>query len=81
MPQVPVYNIDGKQVDTIDLNERIFAAPHPGFPDGSCVDAEGCLWNAEWGAARVVRYVVADRLGAPIRSPRRESLDDVHQVG
>jgi len=27
MPQVPVYNIDGKQVDTIDLNERIFAAP------------------------------------------------------
>jgi large subunit ribosomal protein L4 len=27
MPQVPVYNIEGKQVDTIDLNEKIFAAP------------------------------------------------------
>lgn len=27
MPQVPVYNVEGKQVDTIDLNEKIFAAP------------------------------------------------------
>jgi large subunit ribosomal protein L4 len=27
MPQVPVYNLEGKQVDTIDLNEKIFAAP------------------------------------------------------
>jgi sugar lactone lactonase YvrE len=36
--------------------ERLFASPHPGFPDGSCVDADGGLWNAEWGAGRVVRY-------------------------
>ena len=27
MPQVPVYNMAGEQIDTIDLNERIFAAP------------------------------------------------------
>lgn len=27
MPQVPVYNMAGEQVDTIDLNDRIFAAP------------------------------------------------------
>lgn len=25
-------------------------------PDGSTIDAEDCLWNAQWGASRVVRY-------------------------
>jgi L-arabinonolactonase len=28
----------------------------PASPDGSAVDAEGFIWNAQWGAARVVRY-------------------------
>jgi large subunit ribosomal protein L4 len=27
MPQVPVYNLVGEQVDTIELNDKIFAAP------------------------------------------------------
>ena len=26
------------------------------FPDGSTVDAEGYIWNAQWGAGRIVRY-------------------------
>jgi sugar lactone lactonase YvrE len=26
------------------------------YPDGSVVDSEGGLWNAQWGAGRVARY-------------------------
>lgn len=39
-------------------NERVFAdtTGHPGRPDGSCMDADGGLWNAEYGGWRVVRY-------------------------
>jgi sugar lactone lactonase YvrE len=37
---------------------RLFAAlgPSDGQPDGSMVDADGCLWNAAWGAGVVRRY-------------------------
>jgi L-arabinonolactonase len=39
-------------------NDRLFVrlADEPGTPDGSTVDADGGLWNAQWGGARLVRY-------------------------
>lgn len=38
-------------------NRRLHATfkDEPGLPDGSCVDAEGGVWNAEWEGRRVVR--------------------------
>ena len=50
--------------------ERIFATTEPpGFPDGSTVDAEGYLWNAQFNAGRVVRYAPDGRIDRVIELP------------
>jgi sugar lactone lactonase YvrE len=51
--------------------ERVFAAPHPGFPDGSCVDADGCLWNAEFGGGRIVRYTPQGKVDRVLQVPAK----------
>jgi L-arabinonolactonase len=56
------------------LDLRAFA----GEPDGSTVDAEGGLWNAQWGMGRVVRYRPDGRedlvVSVPARQPTRPAL-------
>jgi sugar lactone lactonase YvrE len=49
--------------------ERVFADTGAGRPDGSCVDADGCLWNAEYGAWRLVRYTPAGKVDRAIELP------------
>lgn len=51
--------------------QRLFAdlAQQPGGPDGSTVDAEGYVWNAQWGGARVVRYAPDGRIDRIIDMP------------
>jgi L-arabinonolactonase len=39
-----------------DIRPLIALAPDQGLPDGSTVDADGTLWNAQWGGAAVRRY-------------------------
>lgn len=54
---------------------RLFAdlTEQPGLADGSVVDEEGYLWNAQWGGARIVRYSpdgVIDRIvSLPVANP------------
>lgn len=54
------FRIDAYDFDTVTgviTNRRVFATLAPGIhADGSCVDVEGCLWNAQWGAGQVVCY-------------------------
>jgi sugar lactone lactonase YvrE len=50
---------------------RLFAdtAGRKGRPDGSAVDETGCLWNAEYGGGRLVRYRPDGRIDATIALP------------
>ena len=49
--------------------ERVFADTGAGRPDGSCVDADGCLWNAEYGGWRLVRYSPAGKVDRVVELP------------
>ena len=56
----PQHRIDAFDYDPASgrrgAARRLATTMPPAFPDGSCVDAEGCLWNAEFHGARLVRY-------------------------
>jgi sugar lactone lactonase YvrE len=47
-------------------DRRVFAETGKANPDGSCVDAEGYLWNAEYGGHRVTRYAPDGRIDRSI---------------
>lgn len=49
------YPFDGES-GAMGAAEPFVATEEGCYPDGSCVDADGYLWNAQWGGSRVVRY-------------------------
>jgi len=53
-------------------NRRVFAETaqrRPGRPDGSCVDGDGFLWNAEYAGGRLVRYAPDGRIDRMVDLP------------
>ena len=62
------YDFDADSGDM--TNERVFATTqNPAFADGSAIDADGCLWNAEFNGWRVVRYAPDGRIDRVIELP------------
>ena len=55
-------------------NKRVFASTRedPGVADGSTIDEEGCLWNAQVIGGELVRYApdgsVERRIGMPVKN-------------
>src|SRR5690606_15802030 len=54
------HTIQRYEFDAVNAQPRqpqSFAqSPSPHEPDGSTIDAEGCLWNALWCGSKVARY-------------------------
>lgn len=48
---------------------RPFSKTGGGDPDGSCTDAAGYLWNAEWGGSRIRRYAPDGSVDRVIETP------------
>ena len=65
---ISVY--DMQEPDGLLGAPRVFARSEaPAVPDGATIDAEGCLWSAQWGGARVVRYAPDGRIDLEVSVP------------
>jgi len=61
------FDLDGGAIG----GKRVFAstADRPGVPDGSTVDAEGFLWNAQFDGGSIVRYAPDGRVDRVVELP------------
>jgi sugar lactone lactonase YvrE len=41
----------------------------PGAPDGSCIDHDGCFWNAQFGGSCLVRITPEGKIDSMVRLP------------
>jgi L-arabinonolactonase len=60
---------DAESALVTNLREFVHFASHQGVPDGSVVDADGCLWNAAWGAGVVRRFTPDGHMDREIAVP------------
>lgn len=67
-----VIDLFDYDIDTGDIrNRRRFSDMEgwTGRPDGAQIDADGCLWNAEYAGGRVVRYTPDGRIDRIVKLP------------
>jgi sugar lactone lactonase YvrE len=71
--EIRAYDYD--RAAGVPSNPRVIATVEdtPGWPDGAITDSEGCIWNAEWDGARVVRYTPDGRIDRVIAVPARRA--------
>lgn len=74
-PTRVIRAFDYDQEAGLPTNPRVLVETDPdgGWPDGSITDSEGCIWNAEWDGARVVRYTPDGKVDRVVGVPARRA--------
>ncbi|MBN2044483.1 MAG: SMP-30/gluconolactonase/LRE family protein [Anaerolineales bacterium] len=67
------YEYDGDRGEIGNRIVWIHSQDERGVPDGMAVDAEGCVWSAQWGGWKVIRYdpdgVKMEEIELPVAHP------------
>ena len=50
-------------------NKKDFASFNRGFPDGSTIDTDGCIWNCRWGGSCLVRFTPKGKIDQVVEMP------------
>jgi L-arabinonolactonase len=69
--QIMACRYDAESAAVSDVRAFASLGPSDGQPDGSIVDADGCLWNAAWGAGVVRRYRPDGTLSREVTVPAK----------
>lgn len=67
--EIVAYDYDTLTGTATNRRQHASFADEPGLPDGSCVDSEGGVWNAEWQGRRVVRIAPSGEIDRIIDVP------------
>ena len=66
--EIRAYDFDPDSA-TVGKGEVFARTAQSCGPDGSIIDAQGCLWNAQWGGSSVVRYSQQGEVLATLELP------------
>jgi sugar lactone lactonase YvrE len=63
------FDLDAGEISGRRRVVTLDTPPQIAFADGMCVDQDGCIWTAVWGAGEVRRYTPDGTLDAVVRVP------------
>ena len=64
---------DAAAATVTNLHDFATLGPGEGHPDGSIVDADGCLWSAAWGGSVIRRFTPDGRLDRVVEVPTKNT--------
>ena len=64
-----VFDFDLEEGRVSNRREFVDCTADAGVPDGSAIDQDGCLWNANYGGSRIVRYTPTGKVDRVIPLP------------